>query len=182
MLNPAFCLPECATREQFRRGALLTEAGSSADAIFLIDSGQVRVYRLTAGGREMTTALLGPGQICDIAPLSGRTTYHSFVAALTRTTVWRFPVQNLWEQLQTDPALRELLVRALGQRLALADALLYCIGLLPVADRLAPILRQVERCFDGEHPQLTREGMAQLVGAQRETISRLAHQSPAGSF
>lgn len=173
--------PACATREQLRRGGLLIEAGRSADAVYLIDSGQVRVYRLIKSGREITTALLGRGQICGIEPLVGRPTYLSFAEALTRTEVWRLPAQQLWEQLHADPPLAMQFVRALGQRLALADALLYCVGLLPVAERIAPILVQVENCLGEAHPQLTREKLARFAGAQRETISRLASESPLGS-
>ena len=45
--------------------------------------------------------------------------------------------------------------------------------MLPVAQRIPDVLKRLEICLGGEQPGLTREILAGLIGARRETVSRV---------
>src|SRR5437870_4466833 len=56
----------------------------------------------------------------------------------------------------------------------LARGLQRGIALMPVAARIADALARLESCLGGEAPRLSREALAALVGARRETVCRAA--------
>jgi CRP-like cAMP-binding protein len=170
-----------AISRRFEPGALVVAAGTPAGTVYLIRSGQVRVFMLREDGRETTTALLGPGQLFGIAPLLGRRTYHAFAETATPVEVWALPADRLIEHLPSDPALLELVLGALAQRLTLAQALLRNVTLLPVAQRIPDTLARLGGCLGGETTRLTHETLAGLVGARRETVSRVASPARVGS-
>jgi CRP-like cAMP-binding protein len=161
-----------AGRRRLPRGALLVMAGDEAHTVYLVRSGQLRVFRLAASGRAATVALLGPGQVAGIAPLLGRSTYHAFVEALTPAEVWTVPTDRLVAALDEDAALLEHVLIALARRLDLALGLLHDVALRPVADRVAAVETRLRPVLGGEPACLTRQDLGALVGARRETVSR----------
>ena len=165
-------IPDARLR-RFSRGALIVEADRTAQTVYLVRQGQVRVYRLAETGHETTTAVLGPGQVFGIAPLLGQPVYHAFAEALTAAEVWALPADRLLEQLPDNLTLLQLIVESLGRRLTLAQALLGDVALLPVAQRIPDMLKRLEICLGGQRPGLTQDILAGLIGARRETVSRM---------
>lgn len=161
---------------QFSRGALLAEAGAEASTVFLIRRGQARVYLLHETGRETTTAVLGAGQVVGLAPLLGLTAYHAFVEALTDLDAWAMPARRLQEHLPSNAQLLHAILLALGQRLALSEGLVRDVALLPMAERLPDVLGRLQGMLGGDGPRMTHELLGGLVGARRETVSRVVGQ------
>jgi CRP-like cAMP-binding protein len=164
--------PGLAVRRHIARGALLVRAGAPAEAVYVIRSGQARVFLIHECGRETTTAVLGPGQIAGIAPLLGSPVYHAFVETLTPVEVCALPVSRLRDQLSSNVPLLQFILAALGKRLVLAEGLVRDVALLPVAERLPDVLARLQDFLGGEPAQLTHELLGGLVGARRETVSR----------
>jgi CRP-like cAMP-binding protein len=159
---------------RFSRGTLLTTLGGPADALYVLRRGHVRVYRLNEAATEATTALLGPGQIVGLSALLGEPEYHAFAEALTPVEAWVLPVARLAEQLAQRPGLAELLVNALVRRLGFEMSLLHAVAFQPVAARVSTVLDHLAMVDGGARPRLTKEMLAELVGARRETVSRIA--------
>lgn len=166
--------PPAVVRRRCPRGGLILRADSPAGHVYLVRTGQVRVFALAESGAEITYAVLGPGQVFGVAPLLGLPVYRVFAEALRRTEVWALPADRLRRALPQDTALLDLVVAALGRRLALAEALLRDVALLPVALRLSNALARLEGGPGGAPPRLSHEQLAGLIGARRETVSRAA--------
>lgn len=170
-----------ATLRRFERGALMVRAGEAAETVYWLRAGQARTFLLREDGCELTTAVVGPGHPIGIAALVGRPAYHLFAEALTPVEAWACPAARLLDQLAHDAAALELLGRHLAERLALADQVLQDIALRSVAERIPRILPRLRDCLDGEAPRLSRQLLASLVGARRETVSRLTSPTRAGA-
>jgi CRP-like cAMP-binding protein len=108
----------------------------------------------------------------ELAALLGLPEYHGFAQASTAVEVWTIPVDRLAAELAWNPALLTAVGAALSRRLALTEALLRDVTLLPVRERVDDALARLGPCLGGEAPQLTRAALAGLVGARRETVSR----------
>jgi CRP-like cAMP-binding protein len=147
-------------------------AGFPAEAAYLIRRGQVRVFLADEDGRETTTAVLGPGHFVGVSALLADPTHHAFVQALTPLDVWVLPAAPLRAHLARDPALLATICAAVSHRLALSAGLIGDVHLRPVDERLDAVRDRLAPCLGGEPPRLTREELARLVGARRETISR----------
>jgi CRP-like cAMP-binding protein len=55
----------------WQRRQLILDPESAGDRIYLVKTGAVRVYQISAEGRELTTAILRPGQLLGTAALAG---------------------------------------------------------------------------------------------------------------
>jgi CRP-like cAMP-binding protein len=160
-----------AATHRFRCGDLLTAATAPAHCAYLIQSGHVRVFRVRGGGRETTTALLGPGYVVGIGALVGLPAYQCFAQAQTAVDAWVLYPGRLWCLLARQPELACDVVALLSRRLAWSEAVLRDVVLLPVPERVRNLRRRLESC-GGPPPRLTREALAEVVAARRETISR----------
>src|ERR1044071_9657318 len=49
-------------RRRFRRGATVFLSGDPGDDLYLVESGSVKICMTTADGKEITLAILGPGE------------------------------------------------------------------------------------------------------------------------
>jgi len=54
-----------------RKRQLILDPESRGDRIYLVKTGAVRVYQISQEGRELTTAILRPGQLLGTAALAG---------------------------------------------------------------------------------------------------------------
>ena len=156
---------------RFARGASLVRADDPAQTVYLIRRGEVRLYLLTEDGRETTTAVLGPGQIVGISALLGRPIYHAFAEALAPTEAWSLPADRMLRHLPTDRVLLGLIVGALARRLAQEVSLVGEVALLPVGQRVADLQARLTSEL-GHRPMLNKRGLAELIGARPETLSR----------
>lgn len=170
--DPALPPVPFAVVRRLRREALLIMAGDRATTVYVIQRGLVRSFVLSDGGRQTTTAVLGPGQIVGLAALLGLSTYHASVQAITPAVVWVIPADRLNEQLRHDPTLLLGVAQALIRRLTFAEGLVKDVALRPVPERIAHVMGLLDPCLGGEPPRLTREMVAALVSARRETVSR----------
>lgn len=73
----------------YRPGETIIFEGDPCHAAYFIAQGQVRVYRLSPGGREQVLAQLGPGQTFNtVPPFLPRGINHATVQALTPVTLY----------------------------------------------------------------------------------------------
>ncbi len=148
-----------------------------ATNIFVVHRGRVRVYTLSATGDERTHAVLSEGQVFGTGALLRQESYGVFVEALTNLDVWSLPVERLHQGALNDPmyqAVLRRLVHALAGQMAVAEATLRDVALLPVSERIPNALARLKDPNNAEPIALTREHLASLVGARRETVSRVA--------
>jgi CRP-like cAMP-binding protein len=171
------CPAERGAPRCFARGAFLVAAGAPAEAVYVVRSGQVRVFLLDEAGHETTTALLGAGALVGTDALLARPVYHAFAEARTPVAAWAISASRLRGQLTQDPALLRILAEGLGRRLALAEGLLRDVALLPVGERLPSVLERVRAAFGGERPQLSGELLAAVAATRPETVSRVRRAS-----
>ncbi|MDP8923352.1 MAG: Crp/Fnr family transcriptional regulator, partial [Chloroflexota bacterium] len=161
-----------AVLRRVRRSAPIVLAGAPARTLYLVQSGQVRTYLVTAQGGEVTTAVLGEGELLGISALLGGPSYRASCTALTDAELWELAADRLREWLARDSDLARLVLEALGRRLVLAEQLLRQVPLEPMARRIPNVLTLLEAHLGGQRPHLTREMLAGLVGVRRETVSR----------
>ena len=48
-------------RRTFRRGTMIFHKDQAGDALYIVESGRIRIFLPTAGGEELTVDVAGPG-------------------------------------------------------------------------------------------------------------------------
>ncbi len=103
------------TRLRFGRGAAVFRQDDEASAIYVVESGRVRLARVMADGTALVLQVAEPGQSFAEAALSAAR-YHCDATAEVDTAVLRLPKQDLLAALATDPAESFALALALASQ------------------------------------------------------------------
>ncbi len=160
---------------RFRSGESIFHAGTPVQALYIVRSGLVKVYRLGDRGEEQVIRLLGAGEILGFRPLLAGEPYTASAAAVADSELCIVPPATFLELLDSAPGLvRELLVK-LARELRLSEELLMDLTHRPVLQRAASLLCQVLLDSDSLRSlngHLRRKDMARMIGASPETFSR----------
>jgi CRP/FNR family cyclic AMP-dependent transcriptional regulator len=142
----------------------------SGDRIYLVKSGRVRVMQ-----GAVSVGVLGPGQLFGTSALFGAALTHQRVIALEDVLICEAPVGQFLAAMATHPRLAGKVVTILARQLFELEQSVERVATEPVARRLADLLMRVARREHGEVEvrDLAQADLARMVGASRETVSRL---------
>jgi CRP/FNR family transcriptional regulator, cyclic AMP receptor protein len=161
-----------------QRREMILDPTSSGDRIFLVKRGAVRVYRLSSEGRELTTAILRPGQLFGTSALIGHVESGSFVEGLNNDAyICEASADEFLRIMGGHPVLAAKVTVLMARQLLHMEKQLEQLAFLDVPSRLAETLLLLAEENDEELPSnLTHEELAGLVGTTRETVTKtLSH-------
>ncbi len=90
---------------RLKRGEVLFHEGESADAIFALLEGRMKLVRYSEKGRELLIHLVKPGQSFAEAALFGAGTYPATAESIESSLCWRLPRKKLLTLLSSRPEL-----------------------------------------------------------------------------
>ncbi len=156
-----------------RKETVLDATGQ--DRIYLIKSGSVRLYRLSPDGRELTTAILRPGQMFGTSALVGKGSDSTFAQAMEDAYVCEASAEEFMSIMSSHPLLAAQVTVALARQLLQMEQQLDRMAFQDVPERLAQALLQLaEDCGDTAEPlRMTHEELARLAGTTRETATKV---------
>ena len=168
-------------RTKFPAGAMILTADQPGEIAYVILDGTLKVSTIQSNGRELTLALIGPGEIVGELALADRAARSADVTALEPSVlVWID--RGTFERLRRDiPGITENLLRLLVRRLRLANAQLQAMATLDVHGRVARQLLALadalgEEAADGSVRiplRITQSDLAALVGATRVRVNEV---------
>lgn len=162
-----------------RKGTLIMEPGQRSDVLFLLKEGRVRIYKISAEGKEFTLAMLGPGNIFGEIGSISTGTEGAYAEALDDAVLclWRKP--DAERIMQKHPQLALRVMEVLSSRLKQMQELMGYLVLGDVRTRLLYLLLRLAAEFGAEDDgpctlisaDLTHQDLASMIGATRETVS-----------
>jgi CRP-like cAMP-binding protein len=169
-----------ATARRTAEGEVLFIQGGPVEALYVVESGLVRLSQTSAEGDEVVVRTIGPGGIiAGIAILEKRTLpVTATVVAAGRVLLWRRPV--IQALAARHPAIRLNVLATIADRMQDSLSRLREVSTENVGQRVARALlrlaRESGRAVDGGtliDRKLGRQELAQLAGASMFTASRL---------
>ncbi|WP_344293321.1 Crp/Fnr family transcriptional regulator [Streptomyces synnematoformans] len=171
----------------YAAGEMLHSPSQPCEVLFILKRGRVRIFRVSADGRVLTTAIISPGTIFGEMTLLGQRMYGNFAEALDDVTVCVMSHADVRTFLLADPRIAARITEILGRRLADLEQRLSDSVFKSVPQRLATTLVTLSSSTDGantrilpgtRHPQitLTHEQLAALAGTSRETTTKVLHE------
>lgn len=178
---PGQALAEVAAGARLRtyaRRELVVLEGEEARAAYFIVSGQVRVFKLSAEGREQVLDRLGPGEALNLVPIFDGGVNPASAEAVNAATVCAIPRETLLAATRRYPPLAEALLADLAGRLRRLVGLVEDLSFRTVRARLA---RYLLRQAAAGGRRLTQAEMAAELGTVRDVVGRaLADLQEAG--
>lgn len=157
---------------RFDTGAMIFGEAEASAGLWLIETGSVKIFKLTPDGREHVLHLLGPGDTFnDIAALDAGPNPAN-AGATSPLQAWVIPTAAVQAALSADPGLAIAVVQSLAQRVRHLVVQIEDLALRSVTARLARfVLEQAENpALSG--PGVTRALIATHLATTPETVSR----------
>ncbi len=163
-------LAAASVRQVFGHGNTLWEPGDAIEAVVVLVTSGVRLYRYQDNSEEVTVALLDRGQVCGLTGLDAVFLPTTVAQSLAEeTVVYRIPRRDFAAFLRANPSVALRALDATCRRVR--DA--YDLLALPDARaRVAYVLAHLATANSERMVWLTHEELASLVGVGREAITR----------
>ncbi len=153
--------------------------GDLGDAIYLLKSGHVRLFRSTEDGKELTLAILGPGDVFGELALFDESRRQTFAEALDATYICAASVDDFTRLMGHRPALTMMVAGEMARRRREIETRIAGLAYGSVRARLQHALRHLARehgeaLGNGEvriAVRLSHQELAQLIGTSRETCT-----------
>ena len=156
--------------------------GDSAEAIYFIQNGKVKVTVVSAMGNEAVLAILGPRGFLGEGCLVGQTLRVSTATAIQPTTIFRIERRAMLRALHAQSELTEKFTASLlARNIDLQEDL--CDQLFNHSEkRLARVLLKLARFGQNnampvaKMPRLSHETLAEMVGTTRSRITHFMNK------
>ena len=172
---------EYGTVVHYSKGQIIFSAGDTADRIYLIEKGFVKIYRITPDGRRVTVGSMRTlGQLMGLA----ETLYHGertcFAGAINDSTLIVVRKSCFERLLVRHPLMAIKVATTLGVRMREAEAIIHEMVCWQVPGRLAMLLLKMSERAGVETEigtkitlRLTHEEIACMIGTSRQTVTSL---------
>jgi CRP/FNR family transcriptional regulator len=147
--------------------------GDHVDAIALLISGVVRVYKIGETGREITLYRFGNGESCILTAnaILSQKNFPAIATVEKEAEAVMIPADSFRDWVRRYDLWREFVFDLLSQRLSSVMAIIEEIAFHRMDTRLAALL--IERSLRSELIQITHHEIAAELGSSREVISRI---------
>jgi CRP/FNR family transcriptional regulator, cyclic AMP receptor protein len=155
-----------------RPGQLVYMPGETPEALFLLKTGKVRLYRLSADGKKLILATLNPNTFFGDMPLAGQLMYGAFAEAQESCTICVLGRSDLERLIQTRPQVAIRLLEVVGRRLLETESVLEDLAFKSVPARLATLVIRLLPPGQFDLVGYTHQDLAEMIGTYRETVTQ----------
>ncbi len=164
-------------QQTYRKKADIFLEGSVSQWLYFINEGQVKTYKTSEDGKELVTALLGPGDFLGYLALLDDSRRHTETAtALEETEVSLIPPEDFFKLLYANREVAGRFIKLLSRHLAEREEQLLHVAYHSVRQRVAEALLKLvpDDSETGLPPVITiaHKDLAGLIGSVKETVTR----------
>ncbi len=161
---------------QLEKGQILFTEGEPAQAMYVVRSGQVKIFKLSPDGREQVLRIMGPGNCFNEVPLFDDGPNPANAQAMEPTTLWGIRQTDLRRLIEEHPTIAIGFLKAFAGKLRFFTQKVEDLSFRSVTSRVAKLLLEMSE-DDGRgglrlKQQFTQQEMAAVVGTAREMIGR----------
>lgn len=166
------------TQVEYPKRTQLFDQGDPARLVYLLKRGKVRLSRITEDGKEITLAILGPGDIFGEEVAFRELTRSTVATCLEDSLLCMSRSEDLFSIMTEQPICALNIAKYLREQLDDALATVEDVAYLKVGERLMKLFERLAEehgkpIEDGRliDVRLTQSELASLIGSTRETVS-----------
>jgi CRP/FNR family transcriptional regulator, global nitrogen regulator len=166
----------------YQPGDAIYNEGEYGDALYVLISGVVKLFRSYSGSKEATLRLLKPWDIFGHLAFAGETKQRAYAEAVTECKVTKVPKIFMERAIRREPRAALKMMTLLELRLVQYEELIKCLLPRETEVRLANLLPILARKF-GERGdegrsvtidlRLTHQDLAAMVASTRESVTKV---------
>ncbi|HEY7615180.1 MAG TPA: Crp/Fnr family transcriptional regulator [Terriglobales bacterium] len=171
-------LAQRAVPRNYPAGAIVFNEGDACTGLYVVESGHIRIFKTSSGGREQVLSIDGPGSSVAELPVFDGGNYPASVAAIDDTTLLFVSKQDFQALCLAHPQVALKVLRVVGARLRKLVGIIEELSFTTVRHRLAAFLvrlaKEGKRTAAGIEVSLpaSKQELAAQIGTVRELVSR----------
>jgi CRP-like cAMP-binding protein len=172
-------LSERAVTRHFEPGQLLFSEGDACEGLYVVETGEVKVFKTSSGGREQILTVEGPGSSIAELPVFDGGSYPASAVPVSPATLLYIRRADLHTLCLEHPEVALKTLKAIGSRLRRLVDIIEELSFKTVRRRLAAVLYRAatskgKKTNHGIEFSLseTHEELAAQIGTVRELVSR----------
>ena len=159
-------------RKSVRKNEVVFSEGDSGHSLYILASGNIRIFKSTPDGKETVIKVIGPGELFAEVVLFERDVYPASAVALKNSVVYLLPKRHFYELLDNRDFRNDFLRMLMKKQRYLADQL-HALTAYDVEERFVRFLLEHYGKKDEYRILLTKKDIASAIGTIPETLSRL---------
>ncbi len=162
--------------KEFTRNRNVFSEGEESNGFYIILKGRVKVYKLSADGREQTLHIVGEKELLGAVSTFAGGLYPAHAETLEKTKALFFPKKKFLSLIKREPAIVMNMMANLALRLQHFTRMIEDLSLKEVPGRLAAYLLYLCKrtgCGDAVEIDISKGQLASLLGTIPETLSRI---------
>lgn len=166
---------------QFPRKSLIYLPSDQSDSVLLLASGRVKLYHVTAEGKQTLLAFIDPGELFgELTVFAGDGQREEFAETLEPSSVVLIPGAEIRKLIEKHPVVSIRVTRLMGLRRRRMERRLKSLLFCSNRDRLVYLLIELAEKYGQPDPEGVRVGtkfshqeLASAIGTTRETVTNL---------
>ncbi|WP_054970591.1 Crp/Fnr family transcriptional regulator [Alicyclobacillus ferrooxydans] len=172
-----------AIERNYDKGEYVFMEGQTREAIYFVERGLIKVFKVDEEGREQIVNIMGPPQMFPHVGFFDNTPYPGTAEVLTPAVLWSIHSKRFDELMTANPQIMKRLMSVMGRRIRQLQGKLQELALFDARQRVEALLRHF--CEEHGHPEqggirlklpVTHTELAQMVGMSRESVNRIWNQ------
>lgn len=162
--------------KNLKKGEFLYHAGEKSDTLYIVNQGQVKIYRLSESGKEQVIRLLQPGNFTGELALFQQGIQESYAEATLDSKICMIKATDFQKLLTKYPTISLKVLEEFSSRLASSELQTTRVATESVETRLAHFIAEMADQTEGEIKTITlpmsKKDLASYLGTTPETLSR----------
>jgi CRP-like cAMP-binding protein len=154
------------------RAEMVLLEGESAENLYFVASGAVKVFKTSAEGKEQILSIVRPGESFNDVPIFDGGSNPASARAMGPVLLYGIKQQDMEAILRDHPQIALNVVKVLARRVRHLVSLVEDLSFRHVISRVAKILFEHIGGEIGRGPRLTQQEMAAMAGTAREVVGR----------
>jgi CRP-like cAMP-binding protein len=154
------------------RAEMVLFEGESAENLYFVASGAVKVFKTSAEGKEQILSIVRPGESFNDVPIFDDGPNPASARAMGPVLLYGIKKQDMKAILRDHPKIALNVIKVLARRVRHLVSLVEDLSFKHVIGRVAKILLEHIGGEMGRGPRLTQQEMAAMAGTAREVVGR----------
>ena len=154
------------------RAEIVLLEGESAENLYFVASGAVKVFKTSAEGKEQILSIVRPGESFNDVPIFDGGPNPASARAMGPVILYGIKKNDMEAILRDHPQIALNVIKVLARRVRHLVSLVEDLSFRHVISRVAKILFEHVGGEMGRGPRLTQQEMAAMAGTAREVVGR----------
>ena len=162
----------------YKKKQVIYSEGQHPNKLYYIETGKIKIYKTSDGGKELITSLLSPGDFFGHIPLIENAVYEEFAETLEESSIRVIPRKEFEHLLTHNQEVALKVIKLLANNISEKEQQLVALAYHSLRKRVADALLTLKKKYAKESDEakfsisISREDLANIAGTATESLIR----------